>query len=226
MKKSFTAVTIILALIAVVEAGILIFSFVSLNQQSRQKVSLQQELTELKQQKQDLEASQGEAQFNLGKVSQERDSLLEQIKSLQDDNSNLNKDLDKEVEEKGTLSAQLKDSKDEASNLRSDVSSLNQKFMCEDTLTDVDFTSLDLVNKALGKYVEDTKNMTEPVSARYYNQIWTGQKYSIHTVEVHTEKDRMTYLWKFTVYFRGENFGLHENGIFYNDQQCWLYLDK
>ncbi len=55
--------------------------------------------------------------------------------------------------------------------------------------------------------------------------LYAGSKYSIHTVEVFSAKENMTYMWKFTAYFRGESYGDHVNGIFYNDNQCWLYLE-
>lgn len=71
--------------------------------------------------------------------------------------------------------------------------------MCSSILSNVDFTSNATVNKALKNYVNRIKNMKETISASYWNQIWTGENYSIHTIEVYSEADRTNYLWKFTV---------------------------
>jgi hypothetical protein len=89
----------------------------------------------------------------------------------------------------------------------------------------VNFSTNKSVNDALVDWVENNTTITEPVSAHYWNIIWTGDKYSIHTIEVYSAKNNVNYVWTFTAYFRGEADGEHANGIFYNDDQCWLYLE-
>lgn len=178
---------------------------------------------------QDIQASEG----NNEKLTGEIDDLKEEMEQLSQEKSVLIEEvteLEKEVstlsEENSKLSGDLKEKSDRVSALAGENRLLESKFMCERTLSNVDFSNNESVNKSLKKYVEDTKNLEEPITASYWNLIWTGDKYSIHTVEVHSEKDRTNYIWKFTVYFRGEAYGDHENGIFYNDHQCWMYLDK
>lgn len=99
--------------------------------------------------------------------------------------------------------------------------------MCDKTLIDIDFTDNKSVNNELVKFVNrDKSSISEPVSAHYWSLLWTGEKYSIHTVEVYSAKDRTTYVWKFTAYFHGEAYGIHKNGVFWNDEQCWIYLEE
>lgn len=97
---------------------------------------------------------------------------------------------------------------------------------CDTQLNDVDFSNNESVNESLVSYVERTKSTAEPISAHYFNLIWTGEKHSIHTIEVYSQADNMNYLWKFIVYFRGEAYGRHENGIFNSDDMCWLYFHQ
>lgn len=166
-----------------------------------------------------LESEKTNLSIEIGRLRQEKTELTTQNEKQAEELVELSNQL-------STLTPQMKAKNDELRKVRNEVISMKKKFMCDTTMAKPDFSSNDSVSKALAKYVERTKGIDEPVTAHYWNQVWTGEKYSIHTVEVYSKNDRINYVWKFTVYYRGEAYGDHENGVFYNDQQCWLYLDK
>lgn len=188
-----------------------------------QLINSQQAVSKLERTEEGLEKERAALQTKLDKLTEEKDSmidsLVDQLAGLEEKEEALNTQI-------SDLTKTLQGKEARINKLQTENKSLTSKFMCNETLSNVDFTNNESVNKSLVKYVNDTKSLEEPISAHYWNLIWTKSKYSIHTIEVHSQKDRMNYIWKFTVYFRGESHGDHENGIFYNDDQCWMYLDK
>jgi hypothetical protein len=152
------------------------------------KANLQNEKTNLK--------------TDVSKLTDAKNLLSEKIIKLETEAKDLNGKMSE-------LTKNLADKTSSVTKLQSENRSLKQKYMCKDTLNNVDFSSNKTVNTALTSYVNRTKSLDLPVSANYWNLIWTGSKYSTHTVEVYSAKENMTYLWKFTVYYRGESYGDH-----------------
>lgn len=223
MKWANIIAIIVLALGLVGETVFLVKQTGDQQEMGHQVFQLEQEVQDAESNNEKLIEENNAVSMNLKKeieqVSLEKVTLVDKVAALEEDASKLKEDNTK-------LTNDLKAKTDRVSTLTRENSTMKKKFMCGRTLSNVDFASNDTVNKALKQYVNDTKNRSEIVSASYWNLIWTGEKYSTHTVEVYSEKDQINYVWKFTVYFRGESYGDHENGIFYNDDQCWMYLDK
>lgn len=219
MKWASIVVIIVLALSLVGETFFLIKQSDDLRQMAGEVTQLKQEVLDSQSKNEELIQEKNSLQSGYDQVAQEKTIFSDKTAELEQEAAELS-----EVNKR--LSENLKTKTNRVTELLSEKKSLESKFLCARTLPRVDFSSNEAVNKSLKKYVNDTKNFDEPVSASYWNLIWTGEKYSTHTVEVKSEKDNMVYIWKFTVYFRGESYGNHENGIFYNDDQCWLYLDK
>ncbi|GIV63891.1 MAG: hypothetical protein KatS3mg045_1230 [Bellilinea sp.] len=180
---------------------------------------LEQTIQRKKEENEKLTHENSQLKDSLELTNLEKQQSAEKILELEEEIKSLEKQLADAQKDLVSKNAQI-------ANLREDIVKTKDKFMCSTSLSRVDFTSNATVNNVLKNYVNRIKNMNEPISASYWNQIWTGKNYSIHTIEVYSEKDNTNYLWKFTVYFRGEAYGEHEYGIFYNDNQCWLYLDK
>lgn len=153
-------------------------------------------------------------------------TLDSQLAALEEEKTNLLNENNLLLEESEALKESVKQKTTQISKLTREKTAITDKFMCDRTISNVDFSTNKSVSDSLVDYVMDTKSGSEPVSANYWNTVWTGEKYSIHTVAVFSAKDNTNYIWKFTAYFKGEAYGDHVNGIFYNDQQCWLYLDK
>lgn len=219
MKWANNLVVIVLALILAVETGFIIKLVMDQQQQTVRVLQGELDLQFAKNKNEELGNANGEIKGELEKANQQKTELTEAQGKLQEDANKL-------TAEKEKLLLDQKNNLSEMQKLKVNVSDTTDKFMCDRTLSNVDFTNNESVNKSLKKYVTDTKGISEDVSASYWNLIWTGKKYSIHTVEVHSDEDNMNYIWKFTAYFRGESHGDHENGVFYNDDQCWMYLDK
>jgi hypothetical protein len=99
---------------------------------------------------------------------------------------------------------------------------IEEKYQCPDYPISVDYKNNYSVGQSLISYVEKSKVLDEPISANYWKAFWTGEKHSLHTVEVYSSNDNMTYLWEFVVYFRGEASGEHPNGVFWTGRGCWL----
>jgi hypothetical protein len=225
--KTISIVTVAVLSVALIIETIF-FLQLSRNQQkfSYQVSSLQQDVKELEKSNTLLKDSQtllenekSKLLVNTGQLSQENETFSTEIAKKEEQIKSLTDDV-------GKLTTELDEQKASVSKLQTENNSLKSKFMCKKTLSSVDFTNNKSVNKSLVAFAESVNTRPEPISAHYWNLIWTGSKYSIHTIEVHSEKERTNYIWKFTVYFRGESYGDHGNGIFYNDDQCWLYLDK
>lgn len=212
MNKTITAIIIAFCIAL---AGETVFLFSQLNKQN----TLTQDLFEAQ-----VESEQLSTEIDT--ISLEKDSLLKE----KEDNSTQLATLSVQVEtltaENKALKTDINTKKGQISELQAKQRSMEQKFMCDKTIGSINFSDNKSVNDALVKYVNQTKGISEPISAHYWKIIWTGEKYSTHTIEVHSEKDRTNYIWTFTAYFRGEAYGEHENGVFYNDEQCWIYLDK
>lgn len=102
------------------------------------------------------------------------------------------------------------------------IKEIEGKYQCPDYPISVDYKNNYTVGQSLISYVEKSKSLDEPISANYWKAFWTGEKHSLHTVEVYSPNDNMTYLWEFVVYFRGELSGKHPNGIFWTGHGCWL----
>ena len=219
MKWANNLVVIVLALILAVETGFIIKLVMDQQQQTVRVLQGELDLQFAKNKNEELGNANGEIKGELEKANQQKTELTEAQGKLQEDANKLTAENEKLLlDQKNNLSKMEK--------LKVNVSDTTDKFMCDRTLSNVDFTNNESVNKSLKKYVTDTKGISDDVSASYWNLIWTGKKYSIHTVEVNSDEDNMNYIWKFTAYFRGESYGDHENGVFYNDDQCWMYLDK
>lgn len=219
MKWANNLVVIVLALILAVETGFIIKLVMDQQQQTVRVLQGELDLQFAKNKNEELGNANVEIKGELEKANQQKTELTEAQGKLQEDANKLTAENEKLLlDQKNNLSKMEK--------LKVNVSDTTDKFMCDRTLSNVDFTNNESVNKSLKKYVTDTKGISDDVSASYWNLIWTGKKYSIHTVEVNSDEDNMNYIWKFTAYFRGESYGDHENGVFYNDDQCWMYLDK
>jgi outer membrane murein-binding lipoprotein Lpp len=216
MKKILGGVSVIL-LVALVAVSAFFISSINQQRQISQQVSTQ--ISDLQQKASKLETDKSTLDINVGKITQERDALSAKVTQLEDGNKTLNDKL-------SGLTKDLDQKTSDWQKANSEVAMTKSKYMCKDTLTGASFLDNESVNKSLVDYVNGHNNLDLPITAHYWNVIWTGSKYSTHTIEIHSEKDRTNYLWKFTVYFKGESFGDHVNGIFYNDDQCWLYLDK
>jgi cell division protein FtsB len=217
MKIASILITI---LIIVALAGETVFIFHQFSTQQAlmsQQLQLQQKIGGLEKEKLSLEKDNANLEKVIEQLNKENDTLTERTSSLEEENKKL---ADQVADLTKTGNVKTSD----INRLQSEVSTINKKLLCENLLTKVDFTNNETVNKSLVSYVEANKNEVEPVSAHYWNLIWTGSKYSVHTIEVHSAKDQINYIWKFTVYFQGESYGDHVNGVFYNDDQCWLYM--
>ncbi|MHB8088736.1 MAG: hypothetical protein ACYDH2_10885 [Anaerolineaceae bacterium] len=212
MSKSFIAIIIIL-IVALI--GVTVFLFTTMGE----KNTINQDLLK-------AETKNSQLTNDLASVTSEKDSLAQENDAADAQLTTLTAQLTTLTGENATLNGDLDKIKDQISDLQATQRSMEKKFMCSKTISSIDFTGNKSVNDALSKYVNQTKSITEPITANYWNIIWTGEKYSTHTIEAHSEKDRTNYLWTFTAYFRGEAYGDHENGVFYNDRQCWIYLDK
>jgi hypothetical protein len=133
-------------------------------------------------------------------------------------------------DEINTLTDETKELKNELGMLRinyeSKLDALEKELMCDEAPINVDYASNKTVSDSLVKFVNGWKSAEEPISSHHWSLIWTGNKYSIHTVEVHSEKDNINYIWTFIAYFQGEGNGLHSDGIFWADHQCWLDFKK
>ncbi len=219
MKWASIVVVIVLALALVVESFLLINQMEKQQQLADDISRLEQEVRGAQNDNRLLSTENASLQTEIDKFANEKTVLVADTEKLTQEATELEAQIEK-------MSADIKTKTSRVSALTREKSALEKKFMCSRTLSNVDFSSNESVNKSLKKYVENTKNRSEAVSASYWNLIWTGEKYSTHTVEVNSEADNINYIWKFTVYFRGEAYGDHENGIFYNDEQCWMYLDK
>ena len=205
MKWASILAVVFIVLALIVETIFIIHQVGDQQRLSFQILGLEQNLTESENKNETLNGDNAKANKEIEELTIEKNQQIA-----------TNADLEKKLEEKIAYSTEL---------LKQN-STLEKKFLCEKSLSGVDFTDNETVNQSLKKYVRDTKNRSEPVSASYWSLIWTGDKYSIHTVEAYSEEENMNYIWKFTVYFNGESYGDHKDGIFYNDGQCWLYLDK
>lgn len=160
-------------------------------------------------------------------------SLKSDHEKLKSDHSTLLKDFSITSEKLSALETEndeLQSRKDEfqqkLNESRTQNNELEKLFMCDEAPISVDFKDNASVSRSLTRFVEGWKAATEPVSSHHWNIVWSTEKYSIHTVQVYSERDNITYIWKFTAYFDRENNGLHKNGIFWNDRQCWLYLKR
>lgn len=96
------------------------------------------------------------------------------------------------------------------------------EYFCSEKIR-VDFTSNYTVGRSLIEFVADRAE--DPVSGNWWKIFWTGDKHSLHTVEAWSKEDRVNYVWEFIVYFRGEFYGEHPNGVFWTGAGCWLYRD-
>ncbi len=219
MKWVSIIAVVVLALALVAETFFLVQQIDNLQQMTGEIARLQQEVADSQTKYEDLVEEKNTLQEGFEKVTFERTTFIDKSSKLEQEVTELS-------EENKSVKEDLKTKTNRVSELLRENKALESKFMCDRILSNVDFSSNEAVNKSLKKYVSDTKNLDEAVSASYWNLIWTGDKYSTHTVEVNSVKDNVVYVWKFTVYYRGESYGDHENGIFYNDDQCWLYLDK
>lgn len=217
MKWISIAVIIVLVLSLVGMTYYLVQQSASVQRFTTQLSESQQKVTSLEKDNSGLASEKTALQADINSLDQEKKLLSDQITKLEGEE----KDLNSQVTD---LTKKLKDKTSSEAQLMVDKGALQRKLMCEDTLGNVDFSSNESVSASLANYVDRTKNTDLPVSAHYWNLVWTDSKYSIHTVEVHSAKEHMNYIWKFTVYFQGESYGHHKYGVFYNDDQCWLYL--
>lgn len=152
-------------------------------------------------------------------IQKNNDQLKNEIEAFQKDNQKLNQAVKDDAAEISNLKEQVLKVNQEKNN---EVAAMENRFMCAESPIIVSYRDNASVNNSLKVFVENTKSIDEPITASYWNAIWTGDNYSIHTIEVESEKDQTNYLWKFTAYFDGESYGQHVNGVFWNDQQCWL----
>lgn len=201
-------ITVIIIAIFIALAGETVYLFSQMNILSKSQIEtakLSTEISTISSEKESLHKENGEMTTQLATLSAQIDTL---------------------TSEKIALETDVKSKKAQISEMQTKQRTTEKKFMCNSTISNISFSNNKSVNDALVKYVNRTKSISEPISAHYWKIIWTGENYSTHTIEVHSEKDHMNYIWTFTAYFRGEAYGDHENGVFYNDEQCWLYLDK
>jgi predicted nuclease with TOPRIM domain len=216
MKKALVGICIVLLVALGAESA---FFISNANQWKLATQDAQTQKEDLNNQIATLQADKSNLVVENAKLSQEKDTLNEEMGSLSDENRTLNDKVD-------SLTDDLKNRTTDWQEATSELKATKDKYLCKKPITAVSFVDNSSVDQALVKYVNSTKNPDEPISAHNWSIIWTGSKYSIHTVEVYSEKDKTSYIWKFTVYFKGEDYGYHVNGIFYNDQQCWLYIEK
>lgn len=211
MKKATIAITVVLLLALISETVFLIILVKNRNElvvnmfnEQMKNVKLTNDITNITAEKDDLVKEKGGLDDQILSLKSQLAAITEENDSLIDSNELKAERIDSLLDEKEAI---------------------NSKFMCAKTLKTVDFSNNKSVSDDLVKYVTQAKSTQEPVTAAFWNTVWTGEKYSIHTIEVESEKDNATYVWKFTVYYRGESYGDHENGVFYNDDQCWLYFN-
>lgn len=205
MNKTLTAIIIA---IFIALAGETVFLFSQMNKLTKSQVETEKLSNEI------------------GTISSEKESLLKENDEKTTQLATSSAQIETLTSEKTALETDVKSKRAQISELQAKQRAMVQTFMCDKTISSINFSDNKSVNDALVKYVNQIKGISEPISAHYWKIIWTGEKYSTHTIEVHSEKDRMNYIWTFTAYFRGEAYGDHENGVFYNDEQCWIYLDK
>ena len=166
----------------------------------------------------------------LDNQAEEIDQLETGIETLESEINTLNRDIESLNGEIDILIDEVNDLKHEKGmlkvNYEGQLDELEGILMCEESPINVDYENNKTVSDSLVKFVNSWKGAEEPISSHRWSLIWTKSKYSIHTIEVHSEKDSINYVWKFTSYFNGEGNGRHVNGIFWADHQCWLDFDK
>jgi hypothetical protein len=218
--KKWVSIFVIVAfgIIALTEA---VFLFLSFGKETQSRVlldSVNNKLSEATTKNTELEGVKSDLQYSNGQCSQEIDSLTSEKAQLITTSDELTVKFD-------SLEKENKTNLDSIVSLKKENKALTDRFMCKDQIKGVTFIDNKMVNTLLVKYVEDTSNLKLPVTSHSWNIVWSDSKYSIHTIGILSTKDNINYIWKFTVYFKGEAYGEHANGIFYNDQQCWLYLE-
>lgn len=173
-----------------------------------------------------IEKKEGE----IDNQSEEIDQLETSIDTLESEINTLNMDIESLNGEIETLNDEVDDLKHDKGmlkvNYEGKLDELEEKIMCAEAPINVNYKDNKSVNDSLVNFVERIKNREEPISSHRWSIFWTKSKYSLHTIEVHSEKDSMNYVWKFIAYFDGEGHGRHVNGIFWADYQCWLNFNK
>ena len=173
-----------------------------------------------------IEKKEGE----IDNQAEEIDQLETEIDTLESEISTLNSDIESLNSEIDTQNDEVNDLKHDKGmltvNYEGKLDELEEKLMCEESPINVDYENNKTVSDSLVKFVNSKKSVEEPITSHRWSIIWTKSRFSIHTIEVHSEKDSINYVWKFTSYFNGEGNGRHVNGIFWADHQCWLDFDK